>query len=184
MKIPVSVWALFLMLIAGCTNLHEQHLEIYENAVANVNSDTTLQSVTFNLLDAETASVRYLSSLTSEEKLEFESDSLCDIAFEVCTMRDSLFVLADVAYARAGIHFVEKRTVLYENAARFYSSASTLGELEVVRGIVSVYSEKAYVEGERVCDPPKQVRDAYESAKDLSAKNYDEAIGRIGRNPM
>ena len=61
MKIPVSVWALFLMLIAGCTNLHEQHLEIYENAVANVNSDTTLQSVTFNLLDAETAFLRDFS---------------------------------------------------------------------------------------------------------------------------
>ena len=182
MKKSLSASAMFLVFIAGCTNLHEQRLEIYENAVADVYKESSLESVTVNLLEAEAASAHYLNSLTPEEKMEFNADSLCDCALEAAILRDSLFVLADKAYARAGMHSVEKRTVLYEKAAGFYSKASSKEELEAVREVVSVYSEKAYLDGERTCDPPKQVRDAYKSAKDLAAKGYSEALERIGKS--
>ena len=75
MKIPVSVWALFLMLIAGCTNLHEQHLEMLPKELLQDVSENFDASLIKHLDPEKPFSEQDLS----EETLEILSEIFKDL---------------------------------------------------------------------------------------------------------
>ena len=62
-------------------------------------------------------------------------------------------------------HFVELRTALYECAATVCKEAVSDAELDAVRKMATRSSATLYIEGQRACDPPKNVREKYEQAR-------------------
>lgn len=62
-------------------------------------------------------------------------------------------------------HFVELRTALYECAATVCKEAVSDAELDAVRKMATRCSATLYIEGQRACDPPKNVREKYEQAR-------------------
>ena len=172
--------ALSLLFITSCSDVHEQRHEIYSLAVESVVDKTALAQVTYNLFKAETSSISFVESLTAEEKARLEADSMNRYSMDTDVLRDSLYAITDKAYSGNLYHFIEKRTVLYENAAQFYAKATSINQLEVLKGIVSRYSAMAYSEGERVCDPPSEVQEAYRAAKEAAEIAYSKAFVALG----
>ena len=62
-------------------------------------------------------------------------------------------------------HFVELRTALYECAAMVCKETASDAELDAVREMATRCSATLYIEGQRACDPPKNVREKYEQAR-------------------
>ena len=62
-------------------------------------------------------------------------------------------------------HFVELRTVFYECAAKVCKEAASEAELDAVKSMVQRCSAALYIDGQRACDPPKNVCDRYEEAR-------------------
>ena len=63
-------------------------------------------------------------------------------------------------------HFVELRTTLYESAATVCRQAGNEVELNAVKKLARRCSAALYIDGQRACDPPKKVRDKYETARE------------------
>ena len=63
-------------------------------------------------------------------------------------------------------HFVELRTTLYESAATVCRQARNEVELNAVKKLARRCSAALYIDGQRACDPPKKVRDKYETARE------------------
>ena len=80
--------------------------------------------------------------------------------------RDSFYSIVDkriVGYRRG--HFVEQRTVLYEQAAAVLGTLESARAADAVTALLKRCSAALYIDGQRVCDPPKSVRERYEQAK-------------------
>ena len=80
--------------------------------------------------------------------------------------RDSFYSIVDkriVGYRKG--HFVEQRTVLYEQAAAVIAAAENAEGVAAIKQLLKRCSAALYIDGQRVCDPPKSVRERYEQAK-------------------
>ena len=89
-----------------------------------------------------------------------------ELPAEFITSRDSFYSIVDkriVGY-RVG-HFVEQRTVLYEQAAAVIAAAENAEGVAAIKQLLKRCSAALYIDGQRVCDPPKSVRERYEQAK-------------------
>lgn len=179
MKIRLFASALTLLSITACGDFREQPVEIYSSAMDSVGRNPSLESVTYNLLNAELESRRYISSLTAEEKTELLFDTLDEYYVKSADLRKEIFALAESAYSASHMHFIEKRTILYRTATEFYGRVKGLDELTAVKEIVEHYSKLSYVDGQRFCDPPADVRKRYKEAQDGEARAYSDAECRL-----
>lgn len=89
-----------------------------------------------------------------------------DLPPEFIVSRDSFYSIVDkrIAEYRVG-HFVELRTVLYEQAAAVLGTLENAQAADAVTALLKRCSAALYIDGQRVCDPPKSVRERYEKAK-------------------
>ena len=89
-----------------------------------------------------------------------------DLPPEFIASRDSFYSIVDkrIVEYRVG-HFVEQRTVLYEQAAAVLGTLDNAQAAEAVSALLKRCSAALYIDGQRVCDPPKSVRERYEQAK-------------------
>lgn len=85
---------------------------------------------------------------------------------EFIASRDSFYIVVDnkLAEYKCG-HFVELRTVLYESAAAACELAGNVEGVNAIKVLLKHCSAAMYIDGQRVCDPPKMVRERYEQAK-------------------
>ena len=89
-----------------------------------------------------------------------------DLPPEFIASRDSFYSIVDkrIVEYRVG-HFVELRTVLYEQAAAVLGTLENAQAADAVTALLKRCSAALYIDGQRVCDPPKSVRERYEQAK-------------------
>ena len=89
-----------------------------------------------------------------------------ELPAEFITSRDSFYSIVDkriVGYRRG--HFVEQRTVLYEQAAAVIAATENAEGVAAIKQLLKRCSAALYIDGQRACDPPKSVRERYEQAK-------------------
>ena len=80
--------------------------------------------------------------------------------------RDSFYVAVEqrIACFREG-HFVELRAALYEKAAQVNVDAVNADGTKAMMQLLKRCSAALYIDGQRACDPPADVRERYEQAK-------------------
>ncbi len=85
---------------------------------------------------------------------------------EFIASRDSFYAVVDrrLCEFKKG-HFVELRTVLYEQAAAVLGTLENAQAADAVTALLKRCSAALYIDGQRVCDPPLAVRRRYEEAK-------------------
>lgn len=184
MKKRIQFLLPLMALCAGCSNLFEEQLDIYENAITELNETGTLESLIDNVFNTETAIAGKLAN-HSEEEDEALQETLGE---EYRIMKDSVhavrvvyYRVADSLFGIQSSHFVEKRILLYEKAAGCFDKAKSVEELVAVDEALKRYSAMAYKDGQRVCDPPVTIRSRYDSIKSLARKKYDNALLRLPR---
>ncbi len=183
----ISFLSIALFLSASCAdNVYEQQQQVYESALekiaeGKVNGCDSLLSHTF---DTELSALRLLVAASETEIKELDGsygEELPTMLAGIEHLRDSLFTILDASFRTEKVHFVEKRTLLYAKVADCYGKALSLREVDTIRSLAGRYSSMAYIEGQRVCDPPEDVQSRYYSAKESAAQKYREALERIGR---
>ena len=183
MKKTVFFLLAFTITFTACSDIFEDQLDIYANAVEELDDVKTLSELLDNAMRTECEVAFAVAAVTGEEwtelqeKYESEYEAMLDSVEHV---RDAYLRHVDALYNGFVMHFVEKRTLLYGKAAAFVAKVKCVEEAEAVAGFVKSYSAKAYVDGQRVCDPPAEVREGYLSAKELFRQNYEESLVRLG----
>ena len=165
--------------LAGCTTPHEEQLEIYSDAVEAFYDTESMSNAIGNLLVAEMSATRVYVLLPESEKNEFVNRLESDEAIAVGNMRDSLIRITEKAFLSDISHFIEKRTMLYNEAVECYGDARSAEELHAIEEFVSSFSAMAYSEGERACDPPAEVREKYKESQENAARAYSDAERRF-----
>lgn len=173
---------LALIIATGCTDLIEKKLEIYTDAIEQLDEAEDLVSLMSQAIATESAVARAVAK-TGEEKMakmkeEYgtEYEAMLD---SVDTVRDSYYRSVDKIFLGYAYNFLERRTLLYNMAADSYCIAECTEELDAVRELIKRYSKLSYVNGQRACDPPLKVREEYEAAKELAENCYSVAQARI-----
>lgn len=176
--------ALFLLslLLSSCGNVYERQSVIYEEAVERISETKGLAMLFDNVLTAEALAAREMAILDEEEKEELDWLSEGDDALYAVLMRDSLLNITGRAVMLARTHFVEDRISLYSRAAPLYVKAESSAELDSIRGVVEKFSAMLYQDGQRLCDPPKNIRHAYDSIKGVADAAYKGTLRRVGEN--
>ena len=169
----------FSMLLASCSTPHEEQLDVYCDAVEAFHETNDIKLALANILEAERKATKVYALLSEDEKADFVISMENEDAKAVAVMRDSLLRLTVNAFQSQITHFIEKRTILYSEAVNSYSKANSIEELNAVEEIVATLSAMAYVDGERACDPPANVREKYKNAQDSAAKAYSDAEQRV-----
>lgn len=165
--------------LAGCTTPYEEQLEIYSDAVEAFHDTDSISNVIGNLLVAEMSATRVYVMLPENEKNEFVNRLESDEAIAVGNMRDSLIRITEKAFLSDVSHFIEKRTMLYNEAVECYGNAKSIEELHAIEEFVSSFSAMAYSGGERACDPPAEVREKYRQSQESVARAYSDAERRL-----
>ena len=95
---------------------------------------------------------------------------------EFIASRDSFYTVIDrrLAEFKKG-HFVQLRTVLYENAAAIYPVVEAPEGVNAVNALLKRWSAAVYIDGQRVGDPPLAVRERYEQAKEKAQNAFEQA---------
>ena len=170
------------LLCTGCDNIFEKQIMVYNDSKELVAAAGDAETLVDNVIDAEIA-VAVLRASHSEEA---DNELLESLGGGYYTLRDSLYAVradffrsADDVFGKFTGHFVEKRIMLYEKAAERYEKVGTREELEAVEAVVKRFSAMAYVDGQRVCDPPASLRKAYTTAKAKAKEKYDNALLRL-----
>ena len=173
----------FAMLFSACSDVFEHQLDIYKNAVDELDDVKSLSGLLDNAMKTECENAFAVASVTGEKWAELREkyDSGFEAMVDSVERVRSLYLRhVDALYSGFVMHFVEKRTLLYGKAAALVGDVKCVEEAEALAGFVKDFSAKAYVDGQRVCDPPAEVRDMYLSAKELFRQNYEESIVRLG----
>ena len=171
-------------LVACSENPLEQQSQLYCAAIEKADTISSISAVVEHCLSTRTEDIRILEQYKSgggEELQERFGDEYASLLSGVECLRDSFCTIMDSKFVACKMHFVEKRTVLYGMAAEFYANAQYLEELEAVKTVAADYSAKAYVCGQRLCDPPANIIAAYDSVKSLAAECYASAVERLSK---
>ena len=104
---------------------------------------------------------------------------MCD---SVENVRNRYYSRVDELFQEYIYNFVERRTLLYQIAADKYCEANCIEELNGIKNIIKRYSALSFVESQRACDPPAQIRKDYEATKELAENCFDVAKKRILEN--
>lgn len=179
-KTFISLFAVFSLLSCG-GNPFEEQAELYSTSIETMPSCNTLETIIEHCYSTETAAVGIMARYKGENLKEMLGDDYSLQLSQVENLRDSFLNIVDEEYLAYKMHFVEKRTALYAAAAEFYANAQSLAELDTIKSLTEKYSAMAFVEGQRLCDPPAAIIAAYDSVKSLSAVCYSRALERLDK---
>lgn len=177
-KTFVSLFAVFSLLSCG-SNPFEEQTELYTVSIETMPVGNTLATVIEHCYSTETAAVGILSRYKGDNLEDVLGDDYVSMRSGVENLRDSFLNIIDEEYLAHKMHFVEKRTALYGAAAEFYTNAQSLAEVDTIKSLTEKYSAMAYVDGQRLCDPPAAIIAAYDSVKSLAAECYRRAVERL-----
>lgn len=173
------------ILITGCNNLIEEKLEIYDDAIDELDGIDGFTDLMYEVIATERAAAHAEGKMKEKnwnklkEKYGTEYELMLD---SIENIRDSYLKRVDLLFLGYTYNFVERRTLLYRMAADSYCTAEYMQELDAVREVIKRYSALSYVDGQRHCDPPLKIREEYEAARELAENCYNVAKARINEN--
>ena len=179
-KTFIPLFAVFSLLSCG-GNPFEEQAELYSTSIETMPSCNTLETIIEHCYSTETTAVGIMARYKGENLKEMLGDDYSLQLSQVENLRDSFLNIVDEEYLAHKMHFVEKRTALYATASEFYTNAQSLAELDTIESLTKKYSAMAFVEGQRLCDPPAAIIAAYDSVKSLSAECYRRAVERLDK---
>ena len=179
-SLPLLLSAIFIT--TGCSDMFEKQLDVYEEAYNDLDDFDEFPELMNEVFNRGMEIARIVATTDEEDINELKED----YGEEYDVMRDSIEKMHDRYYKRADelflkhtYNFVERRTMLYKAAAERYCNANYMEELNSIKKTLKRYSALSFVESQRVCDPPVQIRKEYEAAKELADNCYDVAKKRI-----
>lgn len=185
MKKSLPLLCIAALIATGCSDIFDKQLEVYEESFEEIEDIDELPILMNEVLNAEMAIARINSSSTDEDIAELKEDYqenyelMCD---SVETVRNRYYSRVDELFQEYIYNFVERRTLLYQIAADKYCEANCIEELNGIKNIIKRYSALSFVESQRACDPPAQIRKDYEATKELAENCFDVAKKRILEN--
>lgn len=154
-------------MLAACTPSGDYGIG-HRGAINRMADTYDYKSVIMQAFDIESALSRSMSDYGE------------NIPAELSSLQAQFYnVLNEKLVTFASGHFVELRTVIYNEAADAYSSAQTISQLRALEHLQQHCSSMVYIDGQRACDPPADVRRAYHAAKKLAQGKHDAAMQRI-----
>lgn len=172
------------MLLSGCSDIFEKQFDIYEEATEKLEDAKTLPDLLDMAIQTEKDIASTIASATEEVWNELKEDYKSDYELmldSVDAVRNRYFSDVDKIYNSHIMHFVEKRTILYSKVSEAFNSAKCTEEVSALNDFLKNYSAKAYIYGQRACDPPQEITSKYKSAKSQAKQNYEEALVRLGK---
>jgi hypothetical protein len=174
--------ALFLALLftTSCSNIIEKQLDIYSDAIEELDHVDDFNGLMNKILDTETRISLTTANDEEEEKLKEEYEESYELMIDsVETMRKEYYSKADKLFLGYTYNFIERRILLYEMAADRYCKAEYIEEINAIKELTKRYSQLSFVESQRSCDPPAVIREKYEATKNLAENCFDLAKKRI-----
>lgn len=170
------------LLSAGCSNIFEEQLTVYDDARENVVEVKELESLVDNVIEMEIKIAGMLAAHSVEADEELQ-ESLGEEYFimqdSVYAVRRACYSVVDSVFTSFTGHFVEKRIVLYKKAIQYFNKVNSTDELVAADEAVKRFSAMAYVDGQRLCDPPQYIRYEYDSIKAAANESYEKALQRL-----
>ena len=182
MKKSLFILLTIMLFTTSCSDMFEKQLDIYEDALEELDDVKDFQSLMNEALNTETKISYVIAKTTEEEKNELKEDyeeKYEHMLDSVKTMRESYYSEVDRLFLEYTYNFVERRTLLYQMAADRYCKTEYIEELNAIKEVIKRYSKLSFVESQRSCDPPAKVREEYEAAKELADNCFDVAKKRI-----
>lgn len=174
--------ALFLALLftTSCSNIIEKQLDIYSDAIEELDDVDDFNVLMNKILDTETRISLTTANYEEEEELKEEYEESYELMIDsVETMRKEYYSKADKLFLGYTYNFIERRILLYEMAADRYCKAEYIEEINAIKELTKRYSQLSFVESQRSCDPPAVIREKYEATKNLAENCFDLAKKRI-----
>ena len=171
-----------MLFTTSCSDMFEKQLDIYEDALEELEDVNDFQALMNEALNTETKISYVIAKTTDEEINELKEDykeTYEQMLDSVETMRKSYYSEVDRIFLGYTYNFVERRILLYQMAADRYCKTEHIEELNAIKEIIKRYSKLSFVESQRSCDPPAKIRDEYEAAKELADNCFDVAKKRI-----
>lgn len=162
--------------------MFDKQLDIYEKAYKKLEKTDDFPELINEILDTGMEIAGIVSATTDEDLEELKEDYgeeyalMCD---SIGTVRDRYYKRADRLFLEYTYNFVERRTILYKNAADRYCKAACMEELNSIKDILKRYSALSFVDDQRACDPPERIRKEYEAAKELADNCFEAARKRV-----
>ena len=182
MKKTLLLLSAILLFTTSCSDVFEKQLKTYENAIEDLDDADDFQELMTEVLNTG-KEIAVIKAKSTDEDIEELKE---DYAEEYDVMADSVKTVCERYYSRADelfneyvFNFVERRTILYQMAADRYCVAESIEELNSIKEIIKRYSALAFVESQRACDPPAQIRKNYEATKELAENCFEVAKKRI-----
>ena len=180
MKNILPVLFLALLFTTSCSNIIEKQLDIYSDAIEELDDVDDFNVLMNKILDTETRISLTTANDEEEEELKEEYEESYELMIDsVETMRKEYYSKADKLFLGYTYNFVERRILLYEMAADRYCKAEHIEEINAIKELTKRYSQLSFVESQRSCDPPAVIREKYEATKNLAENCFDLAKKRI-----
>lgn len=180
MKNILPVLFLALLFTTSCSNIIEKQLDIYSDAIEELDDVDNFNVLMNKILDTETRISLTTANDEEEEELKEEYEESYELMIDsVETMRKEYYSKADKLFLGYTYNFIERRILLYEMAADRYCKAEYIEEINAIKELTKRYSQLSFVESQRSCDPPAVIREKYEATKNLAENCFDLAKKRI-----
>jgi hypothetical protein len=180
MKNILPVLFLALLFTTSCSNIIEKQLDIYSDAIEELDDVDDFNVLMNKILDTETRISLTTANDEEEEELKEEYEESYELMIDsVETMRKEYYSKADKLFLGYTYNFIERRILLYEMAADRYCKAEYIEEINAIKELTKRYSQLSFVESQRSCDPPAVIREKYEATKNLAENCFDLAKKRI-----
>lgn len=184
MKRNIFLLLAFTIIFSACSDIFERQLDIYAEAIEELDDVKSLPALLDKAIKTECEIASVFAMATEEEWSELKEDyeaAEYDVMLDsVDVVRDLYFRNVDALYNGYIMHFVEKRILLYGKVAAAYENSIYIEEVNALSDFLKRYSAKAYIDGQRVCDPPEEVVKEYNAIKATAKQNYEEALVRLG----
>ena len=180
MKNILPVLFLALLFTTSCSNIIEKQLDIYSDAIEELDDVDDFNVLMNKILDTETRISLTTANDEEKEELKEEYEESYELMIDsVETMRKEYYSKADKLFLGYTYNFIERRILLYEMAADRYCKAEYIEEINAIKELTKRYSQLSFVESQRSCDPPAVIREKYEATKNLAENCFDLAKKRI-----
>lgn len=171
-----------ILFATSCSDMFEKQLDIYEDAIENLEDVDDFISLMNEALNTEIKISHVIANTTDEDKEELKEDykEMYELMLDsVEIVRNQYYSSVDRLFLGYTYNFVERRTLLYQMAADRYCKTEYIEELNAIKEIIKRYSKLSFVESQRSCDPPAKIREEYEATKELAESCFDVAQKRI-----
>ncbi|MBO7272492.1 MAG: hypothetical protein J6U89_06420 [Bacteroidaceae bacterium] len=182
MKNILPILLLALLFTTSCSNIFEKQLDIYDDAIGELDGIDDFNILMNEILDTETRISQAVATTTDEEWEDLKEDYRENYELMLDSLenrRNEYYAKADRLFLEYTFNFVERRIILYRVAADRYCKTEYIEELNAIRETIKRYSRLSFVDNQRSCDPPAKIREEYEATRNLAENCYDLAEKRI-----